>query len=98
MWKMGQHFQESSYKTVFFPCNTYMYEIMSYYSEFNSGISKISEHFLEVRLHCLLCNELDLSLFMYFGISTGAQQLEIRNSRAYPIDSSAIIHKLRFCI
>lgn len=53
-----------------------MYEILSYYSEFNSGISKISEHFLEVTLHCLYCNESDLSLFMHFGISTGTQQLK----------------------
>lgn len=56
-----------------------MYKILSYYSEFNSGISKIGEHFLEVTLHCLFCSESDLSLFMYFSISTGTQQLEIRN-------------------
>lgn len=87
---MGEHLKENSYKNVVFPG-----EILSYYSEFNSGISKISECFLEVTSHCLFCDESDLRLFMSFGVSKGTQQLEIRNSRAYAIDSSAMIHKLR---
>jgi len=76
---MGQHFQESTSKTVFFPGNAYMREIPSSYSEFNSRTSKISEHLL----HCIayfVMNQISVcSLLLYLIRNRAAGNKEFKS-------------------